>query len=76
MNRKTLSSKQFDHLSKLAELPDEAIDTVDIPETPTENWIYAQHGKFYRPVKQLATGELRSPVGRSTADPAAKQSGD
>jgi len=42
MSRKTLSPEQLDQLAKLAALPDDQIDTVDIPEAPVENWIHAR----------------------------------
>jgi uncharacterized protein (DUF4415 family) len=62
MSKKALSSKQLDDLSKLATLPDDDIDTVDIPEAPAENWAYARRGEFYRPVKQPVTIRLDADV--------------
>jgi uncharacterized protein (DUF4415 family) len=62
MSRKALSSRQLDELSKLAGLPDDEIDTIDIPEAPAENWAYARRGEFYRPVKQPVTIRLDADV--------------
>jgi uncharacterized protein (DUF4415 family) len=55
MNRKELSAEQLDELTRLAALPDDEIDTKDIPEAPTENWLHARRGEFYRPLKQPVT---------------------
>jgi len=43
-----LTAKQKKQLERLVALPDEAIDTSDIPEIP--DWSNAQRGLFYRPV--------------------------
>ena len=45
MTTRELSQAELDHLAKLATLPDDQIDTVDIPEAPAENWKYARRGK-------------------------------
>lgn len=42
-----LSQKQLDELKALSELPDESINTSDIPETV--DWRKAVQGRFYRP---------------------------
>ncbi|WP_287105120.1 hypothetical protein [Mesorhizobium sp.] len=55
MSRKELSQVQRDQFAKPADLPDDRIDTSDIPEVPTENWINARRGHLYRPLK--ATGD-------------------
>ncbi len=62
MNRKALNAEELDQLAKLAALPDEKIDTADIPEAPPENWIHARRGEFYRPLKQPVTLRLDSDV--------------
>jgi len=62
MNRKELSAEQLERLAKLAELPDDRIDTADIPEAPAENWIHARRGDLYRPVKQPVTLRLDADV--------------
>lgn len=49
-------------LARLAALPEEAIDTADIPEAPAENWAMARRGGLYRPVKQPVTIRLDKDV--------------
>ena len=53
-----LTRKQKAELKALAALPDEAIDTSDIPPLPEDFWATAERGKFYRPVKQQLTLRL------------------
>lgn len=53
---KTPARKREDELRELAALPDERIDTTDIPEI--RNWSAARRGLFYRPVKQQLTMRL------------------
>jgi uncharacterized protein (DUF4415 family) len=62
MSRKELSVVQLEQLAKLAELPDDQIDTVDIPEAPAENWLHARRGDLYRPLKQPVTLRLDADV--------------
>lgn len=57
-----LSLAERDQLSRLAALPDDQIDTVDIPEAPAENWVHARRGNLYRPVKQPVTIRLDADV--------------
>ena len=45
-----ISKQQAEELAKLAAMPDEAIDTSDIPEIT--DWSQAVVGKFYRPIKK------------------------
>lgn len=52
MRKKELSPKERRELEKLAAMPDDKIDTKDIPEAPAENWALARRGAFYRPIKQ------------------------
>lgn len=47
------TAKQKAELQALAALPDEEIDTDDIPEV--DDWSGAKRGVFYRPVKQQIT---------------------
>ncbi|MDB5539619.1 MAG: toxin-antitoxin system, antitoxin component [Devosia sp.] len=42
-------------LRALADLPDDQIDYSDIPATTAEDWVGAEVGKFYRPLKQQLT---------------------
>lgn len=51
-----LTPAQAAELSALADLPDDQIDTTDIPEVT--DWRNAQRGRFYRPVKQQITLRL------------------
>ena len=57
-----LSQKQKRMLSALAALPDDQIDTSDIPELPLSAWKNAVRGKFYRPVKQAVSMRLDADV--------------
>jgi uncharacterized protein (DUF4415 family) len=50
---KKLTAKQRAELAALAKLPDDRIDTTDIPEIL--DWSGAKRGLFYRPVKQQLT---------------------
>lgn len=43
-------------IEQLAEMPDDEIDTSDIPEVT--DWTVAEVGKFYRPVKKQVTLRL------------------
>ena len=51
-----LTPEQQAELAALADLPDEVIDTLDIPETA--DWSDAKRGVFYRSVKQQITLRL------------------
>ena len=51
-----LTPAQRAELAALENMPDEAIDTQDIPETT--DWSGAKRGVFYRPVKQQITLRL------------------
>ncbi|MDG4885110.1 BrnA antitoxin family protein [Mesorhizobium sp. WSM4884] len=62
MSKKDLSQGQRDQLAKLADLPDDQIDTLDIPEAPAENWVHARRGYLYRPLKQPVTIRLDADV--------------
>lgn len=62
MSKKALSPEQLDQLTKLAALPDDEIDTADIPEAPAENWVHARRGELYRPLKQPVTIRLDADV--------------
>ena len=50
---KPLKAEQLAELTALAALPDDAIDTSDVPELL--DWSGAKRGLFYRPVKQQLT---------------------
>jgi uncharacterized protein (DUF4415 family) len=57
-----LTPDQQHQLERLRALPDDEIDTVDIPEAPAENWRYARRGALYRPLKQSVTIRLDADV--------------
>ncbi|MBL1140804.1 MAG: BrnA antitoxin family protein [Proteobacteria bacterium] len=54
MSKRTKIQKA--EIKKLAAMPDEAIDTSDIPETT--DWSNAVVGKYYKPVKKQVTLRL------------------
>ena len=54
------AKRQKADLAALEALPDESIDTSDIPDIV--NWPDAQRGLFYRPVKQQITLRLDADV--------------
>ena len=58
----TLTSRQKRELAALAALPEDQIDTSDIPELPSSAWKDAVQGKFYRPVKQAVSMRLDSDI--------------
>jgi hypothetical protein len=49
-----MSVREKRELAAIAELPDDQIDTSDIPELPLRAWKDAVRGKFYRPVKRAS----------------------
>ena len=55
-----LTKDQEEELRALKQLPDDRIDTADIPETL--DWSDARRGVFYRPVKQQITLRLDADV--------------
>jgi uncharacterized protein (DUF4415 family) len=57
-----LTAQQKRELAVLAALPDDQIDTSDIPELPASAWKDAIRGKFYRPVKQAVSLRLDADV--------------
>jgi uncharacterized protein (DUF4415 family) len=59
---RVLTSQQKKELSALAALPDDQIDTSDIPELPPGAWKNAVRGRFYRPLKQAVSMRLDADV--------------
>jgi uncharacterized protein (DUF4415 family) len=57
-----LTDAQRAHLAELAALPDETIDTGDIPELSGEAWAAGARGRFYRPVKRQITARVDADV--------------
>lgn len=58
MSKKALSPELQDQLDQLAALPDDRIDTADIPEASTEAWHHARRPGLYRPLKKPVTLRL------------------
>ena len=58
--REALSPEILAQLRGVADLPDDQIDTSDIPEV--RDWSNAVRGKFYRPVKQRLTLRIDADV--------------
>lgn len=58
MSRKALSPELQDQLDRLATLPDDQIDTTDIPEVSAEAWQHARRPGLYRPLKKPVTLRL------------------
>lgn len=59
---KTITAKQKRELASLAALPDDQIDTTDLPELPPDAWKDAARGLFYRPVKQAVSLRLDADI--------------
>lgn len=57
---KPLTAKQRAEIAALADLPQDRIDTTDIPEV--RDWSGAKRGVFYRPVKEQITLRLDADV--------------
>ena len=62
MSTKVNDQKLQDQLKRLEALPDERIDTADIPEAPAEAWFHARRPGLYRPVKKPVTLRLDADV--------------
>jgi uncharacterized protein (DUF4415 family) len=62
MSRRRLSQEELDQLARLQALPDDQIDTSDIPEITEEQWARAKRANFYRPLKQAVTIRLDADV--------------
>jgi uncharacterized protein (DUF4415 family) len=72
-NSSRLPAKQRAELDALASLPDEEIDTADMPEV--RDWAGAERGMFCRPVKKQLTLRIDADVIAWFKDPAAKGQG-
>lgn len=57
---RTVSPRLAAQLDALAEMPDDQIDTTDIPEIT--DWSGAKRGLFYRPIKKQLTLRLDADV--------------
>ena len=58
----SLTKAQRDNLARLATLPDDQIDTSDIPELTDEQLKHAVRGRFYRPIKRQITARVDADV--------------
>jgi uncharacterized protein (DUF4415 family) len=59
----TMSEAELEaQIARLAAMPDDAIDTDDIPEAPAENWALAKRPGLYKPRKKPVTLRLDSDV--------------
>ena len=56
------TEEQRRDLERLAALPDDKIDTSDIPEFTEAQWAEAVRGRFYRPMKKQITARLDADV--------------
>lgn len=61
-SEQALAAKQKRELAAIAALPDDEIDTSDIPELPPGAWKNAVRGRFYRPVKQSVSLRLDADI--------------
>ena len=61
-NLPPLTEAQKAEIETLAAMPDDQIDTSDIPELTDEQWAGAVRGRFYRPIKQQITARVDSDV--------------
>lgn len=62
MSKKPLSSEERDQLARLGALPEDQIDTADIPEAPEASWTDVRRAELYRPVKKPVTIRLDADV--------------
>ncbi|MGW8138395.1 BrnA antitoxin family protein (plasmid) [Sphingomonas zeae] len=62
MSKKPFSPELQEQLDRLADLPDNRIDTTDIPEASAEAWKHAYRPDLYRPVKKPVTLRLDADV--------------
>jgi uncharacterized protein (DUF4415 family) len=59
---RALTARQKREIQALAQKPEHAVDTADIPELPPGAWKSAVRGKWYRPVKQPVSIRLDADV--------------
>jgi uncharacterized protein (DUF4415 family) len=57
-----LTPKLKKELAALVAMPDDQIDTSDVPELPPDAWKNAMRARFYRPVKQAVSMRLDADV--------------
>jgi len=56
------SDPRLEEIKRLAAMPDDEIDTSDIPELTRADFLRGKRGVFYRPVKKAITIRLDSDV--------------
>ena len=61
-NLPPLTEAQKAEIETLAAMPDDQIDTSDIPELTDEQWAGAVRGRFYRPIKQQITARVDADI--------------
>src|SRR5271165_3261738 len=59
---RSLTARQKRELAAIAALPDDQIDTSDVPELPPSAWKDAVRSRFYRPIKQAVSLRLDADV--------------
>ncbi len=57
-----MTDEQMDVLNRLEAMPDDQIDTSDIPPLSDDQLTEARRSRFYRPVKQQVTARLDADV--------------
>ena len=57
-----MTDEQMDILNRLEAMPDDQIDTSDIPPLSDDQLTKARRSRFYRPVKQQITARLDADV--------------
>jgi len=62
MTNRPLTEVELRQLEALEALPDDEIDTSDIPEISDEAWAGVQRGALYRPLKQSVTIRLDADI--------------
>ena len=60
MNKVPDSVRQ--ELAALAAMPESSIDFSDLPPSQASDWVGAERGKFYRPLKQQLTVRIDADV--------------
>ena len=60
--KKLSSSRRAKQLKRIAAIPDDQIDTSDIPELTEEQMRRAVRGRFYRPIKKPVTMRLDADI--------------
>lgn len=60
MNKVPDSVRQ--ELAALAAMPENSIDFSDLPPSQASDWVGAERGKFYRPLKQQLTVRIDADV--------------